>query len=67
MLHDFIFEKLCGLWIIDHSKATTFYLQDQVQRKWNLELLSTLGIKESTTPTIVRNWQGMWITHSRNL
>ena len=52
MLHDFIFEKLCGLWIIDHSKATTFYLQDQVQRKWNLELLSTLGIKKSQLPQL---------------
>ncbi|MCK3684351.1 FGGY family carbohydrate kinase [Maribellus sp. YY47] len=39
MLNDYIYYRLCGRLVVDYSKATTFYMQDQVTAKWNEELL----------------------------
>jgi xylulokinase len=39
MLNDYIYYRLCGRLIVDHSKATTFYMQDQENSTWNKELL----------------------------
>ncbi len=39
MLSDYIYYRLCGRLVVDHSKATTFYMQDQESSTWNKELL----------------------------
>ena len=44
MLNDYLYHRLCGRMVVDHSKATTFYLQDQEQLAWNRELLTSLGL-----------------------
>ncbi len=46
MLHDYVYYRLCGRLVVDHSKATTFYLQDQETLTWNQELLDFLGLQE---------------------
>ena len=45
MLNDYIYYRLCGRLVVDHSKATAFYLQDQEKREWNTQLLDGLGLK----------------------
>ena len=45
MLNDYLYYRLCGRLVVDHSKATTFYLQDQKQSAWNRELLECLGLE----------------------
>ena len=69
MLHDFIFHKLCGDWVMDHSKATTFYLQDQVAKKWNPELLDSLGIHEDQLPRLCESGEpcGALIEEARKI
>ena len=47
MLHDYVYHQLCGRLVVDHSKASSFYLQDQETRSWNRELLSFLEIEAS--------------------
>jgi len=45
MLNDYLYHRLCGRLVVDHSKATTFYLQDQGTSTWNNELLAFLGLE----------------------
>jgi len=45
MLNDYLYQRLCGRLVVDHSKATTFYLQDQGASTWNDELLAFLGLE----------------------
>ncbi len=45
MLNDYLYHRLCGRLVVDHSKATTFYLQDQERSTWNNELLAFLGLE----------------------
>jgi len=45
MLNDYLYHRLCGRLVVDHSKATTFYLQDQEALAWNSELLASLGLE----------------------
>lgn len=45
MLNDYLYYRLCGRLVVDHSKATTFYLQDQEASAWNRELLAFLGVE----------------------
>jgi xylulokinase len=47
MLNDYIYHRLCGRLVVDHSKATTFYLQDQETRTWSSALLDVLDVEES--------------------
>ena len=44
---DWLLYKLTGQWVMDYSTATTFHLQDQVQRHWHTPFLNRLGIQES--------------------
>ncbi len=44
---DFLLYRLTGKWGMDHSTATTFYLQDQVNRRWHKPYLDVLEIDES--------------------
>jgi xylulokinase len=46
MLNDYIYYRLCGRLVVDYSKATTFYLQDQSRFAWNKELLEWLELDE---------------------
>ena len=43
---DWLTWRLTGTWAIDHSNATTFYIQDQAGRKWHQPYLELLGISE---------------------
>lgn len=45
MLNDYLYYRLCGRLVLDHSKATTFFLQDQATSAWNRELLAFLGLE----------------------
>jgi len=45
MLNDYLYYRLCGRLVVDTSKATTFYLQDQEASAWNSELLAFLGLE----------------------
>lgn len=47
MNNDFIGFHLCGQWAIDHSTATTSYLQHQVERVWHQPYLELVGIDRS--------------------
>ena len=53
MNNDFVYYKLCGRLVVDPSKATTFYLQDQLEEAWNPELLDFLGLEESNLSEIL--------------
>ena len=44
--------KLCGAWAIDPSTATTFYLQDQQQKKWHQPYLDWLDLKVEQLPEL---------------
>lgn len=44
--------RLCGEWAMDHSTATTFYLQDQEKLCWNAGTLKLLGIPEHKLPRL---------------
>ncbi|MCP4403224.1 MAG: hypothetical protein GY801_38690 [bacterium] len=46
MNSDYLLFRLTGKWGMDHSTATTFYLQDQRQRQWYQPYLDRLGISE---------------------
>lgn len=46
MNSDYLGWRLTGKWGMDHSTATTFYLQDQVARRWHQPHLALLGISE---------------------
>ncbi|MBT3274764.1 MAG: hypothetical protein HN368_16530 [Spirochaetales bacterium] len=53
MNNDYLYYRLCGRLVVDPSKATTFYLQDQISRTWNTYLLDFLGVDESNLPEIL--------------
>ncbi|MHB1483379.1 MAG: xylulokinase [Saccharofermentanales bacterium] len=55
MTTDYINYRLTGKWGIDPSTATTFYLQDQVSRKWHRPFLDALGISEEKLPPIYKS------------
>ncbi len=44
---DWLLFRLTGRWLMDHSTATTFHLQDQARRCWHLPYLGRLGISEA--------------------
>jgi xylulokinase len=46
MSNDYLTYRLTGRWGLDPSTATTFYLQDQVARRWHAPYLELLGITE---------------------
>ncbi|MDO8543537.1 MAG: FGGY family carbohydrate kinase, partial [Opitutaceae bacterium] len=45
--------ELTGRLAIDHSSATTFFLQDQKRRQWHGPFLRALGIEPSALPDLV--------------
>ena len=47
MNYDWLVFRLTGKWVMDHSTATTFHLQDQVARRWHRPYLDRLGIDAS--------------------
>ena len=53
MLSDYVYLRLCGSLVTDPSKATTFYLQDQVAHGWSTELMDFLGVDEAALSKIV--------------
>ena len=50
---DHILFRLTGRRGMDHSTATTFYLQDQEKRQWHQPFLDILGIKEAQLPELL--------------
>ena len=52
MNSDWLLFRLSGSWGMDPSTATTFYLQDQVNRKWHGPLIEYLGIPEDAISTL---------------
>ncbi len=43
---DWLLFHLTGRWAMDHSTATTFHLQRQVERRWHRPYLERLGLRE---------------------
>lgn len=41
---DWLLKRLTGEWVMDHSTATTFHLQNQRKRRWHGPFLELLGI-----------------------
>jgi len=52
MDNDWINYRLTGEWKLDTSTATTFYLQNQVKKRWYKPYLGALQIKEESLSTI---------------
>jgi sugar (pentulose or hexulose) kinase len=52
MATEYVLHRLTGKWGMDVSTATPFYMLDQVNRCWNKEYLSKLGIPESKLPPL---------------
>jgi sugar (pentulose or hexulose) kinase len=48
----YLYSRLCGLLVCDHSTATTFYLQDQVAGQWHQPYLELLGIEAASMPRL---------------
>ena len=53
MNNDFVYQRLCGRLAVDPSKATTFYLQDQLKQAWDPELLEYLGLQDTNLSEIM--------------
>ena len=49
----YLYHRLSGAYGMDHSSATTFYLQDQVARRWHRPLLDWLGLGEEQLPRLL--------------
>jgi xylulokinase len=47
MSNDYITYRLTGNFLIDHSTATTFFLQNQTEGKWHIPFLEKLGLKKN--------------------
>lgn len=50
---DYVNLRLCGVWAMDHSTATTFYLRDQNTGKWYMPFLHALGISPDKLPLLL--------------
>lgn len=46
------YHRLSGAYAMDHSTATTFYLQDQVMRRWHHPLCDWLGLRQDRLPPL---------------
>jgi sugar (pentulose or hexulose) kinase len=53
MNNDWIQYMLCGQWVLDHSSATPFYLQDQEHFRYHVPYLERLGIREESLSRLV--------------
>ena len=53
MNNDYVYHRLCGRLVVDPSKATTFYLLNQIEEDWNQELLEYLNLKATNLSEIV--------------
>lgn len=49
----YLYHRLCGKFGMDHSTASTFYLQDQVKRQWHKPLLDLLELDETRLPQLL--------------
>lgn len=45
--------RLTGRLALDHSSATTFFLQDQTQRRWHAPFLQALDLEPAALPDLV--------------
>ena len=52
---DWLLFKLTGKWLMDHSTATTFHLQDQIAGKYHKPFLELLGVDESVLSKLVES------------
>ena len=50
---DWLLFRLTGRWVMDHSTATTFHLQDQVSRSYHAPYLLQLGIDPKKLSTLI--------------
>ncbi|WP_294154292.1 gluconokinase [uncultured Selenomonas sp.] len=60
-LKDYLFEKLTGVFAIDHSAASTSGLYNEADMDWDAEILSYAGITRDMLPPIVSG------THAESL
>jgi sugar (pentulose or hexulose) kinase len=49
----YLYHRLCGHYGMDHSTATTFYLQDQAKRAWHGPFLEWLGLRADQVPRLM--------------
>ncbi|MDI6775344.1 MAG: FGGY family carbohydrate kinase [Verrucomicrobiota bacterium] len=49
----YLYHRLTGRYGMDHSTATTFYLQDQVKRAWHKPFLTWLGLRTEQLPVLL--------------
>jgi sugar (pentulose or hexulose) kinase len=61
----YVYHRLCGKFGIDPSTATTFYLQDQVNREWHEPFLKKLDISSDSLPKLMDTGQVLGTIISR--
>jgi len=49
----YLYHRLTGRLAIDHSTATTFFLQDQIQGRWHAPYLDMLGLSADELPELL--------------
>lgn len=49
----YIFYRLTGEWGVDRSTASTYYLQNQVEKKWHAPFLEAVELEESSMPRLM--------------
>lgn len=52
-LKDYLLYRLCGVWVTDHSSASTTGLYDQLSGSWWREAVQGVGISASMLPMVV--------------
>ena len=52
---DWLLYRLTGNWVMDHSTATTFHLQDQTGKCWHTPFLERLGIRPEKLSRLVES------------
>ncbi len=50
---DWLIYRLTGRWVMDHSTATTFHLQDQLGRSYHAPFLEMLGVRPGQLSELV--------------
>jgi len=52
---DWLLYRLTGEWVMDHSTATTFHLQEQISGSYHMPYLKRLGIEPEKLSSLIRS------------
>lgn len=63
-LKDYIFEKLTGQWVIDHSAASTSGMYNEKEMDWDDEILQFAGVSRDAMPPVVSTTYSYAVTNA---